>query len=258
MGDLKVAERGSVSTNNGTKSFTNEIKDFTNKGGRVIHDSAEMSYRHTLIEHAKDLGYKENSGMDIKKWAEIETDKYMKTPEGQNLRYAVTHDGNKLVLEKGLDGKIHAHIDNASGTPSVVDRDFYENHESSSGVDADKENIPKAKVVNSAPAVSPEVVNQRMTSVVDEVFGKNGVRGSGWNGVAKLRVSDVLNNNDAINNKAEFLRTQGILKNVNPNQFKSIQEVVISGKSLGVSPVPNENVGSYVRRILEKQITNRK
>ena len=83
-----------------SKVFEDEIRD-ANKG-KWRHDSAEKSLRKVLERNAEQFGFKEGRGLTREKWAEIETDKYtLKNPE---IRRAITHDGNKVIVEKSGNG----------------------------------------------------------------------------------------------------------------------------------------------------------
>jgi hypothetical protein len=234
------------------------IEDFK-KGSRLIHDSAELSVKHSLIKNAEGFGYNPKSGMTIEKWAEIKTDELMiKNPD---IRYAITHDGNELVMEKTGTGEIKLSIENGEGRPFKVDRDWYESRgdspsstKSSSLQEVTKESVSQ----NNTPSqniVSAEVVNQRMQTNINEIFGNKGVSSKEWDSVSKLKTADVLSSKNTI---PHLIRINDGLSGTKSDQLMKVVKLLETGGAMGVNPTPNENVGMYIRRVLEKTITRNK
>ncbi len=166
--DMRL-ERDNTSDTGAKPVFTNEIKDFK-VHGKVVSDSAELSLRKTLEGNAEKFGWKPESGMTASKWSEIEMDKFAKTEEGAMIRYAQTHDGNRIVAEVKPEGGFTARVEAGEGKMYTFDKKFEKlfAEKKTFGPDVpavksvawnELNKIPKAKLLDTKFSV-PEIIRE--------------------------------------------------------------------------------------------------
>ena len=139
--------------------FEDKIEDLY-KGKRLVRgDSAELSLKHSLKAHAEDLGWKKELGISKEKWAVNQIEDYIKKNpnEGGMIRNAVTHDGDRVVVETNPDGTWKAHVEPKGGRKIILDPSQNEipNRPNKVSVKDSLEDVPKKK------AFSDTGVNKR-------------------------------------------------------------------------------------------------
>ncbi len=256
-----------------------EIKDYR-VGGKLIHDSGELSLRKTLERNAEKFGYKESVKISKSKWAEIQTDKYLKShPE---IRNAITHDGNKIVIEKNLDGSFKAHIEKGIGRNFVVEeppkahiKEALDHKEiKTTDFKPDFKEIHEPKIFDGKTITEDMKVGnigaKELQDIVDleyhrqyKAFIPLKVTSPEWKKLSLLKAEDLLRSK---NNIPEFVRSHDIasprLNWLGRSSFapslkavSNLKQILVMGtERYGISLHPKESIGSYFERF-NREIT---
>lgn len=245
------------------EAIVNEIRDHK-LYGRPRIDSGEMSLLDALKANAEKVGYKPKAGLsgqalerDRDQFITSMLEKRMQSDESvKAIRDAVTHDGNKLVLEIDEQGGWKAHLEQGTGrkigrydldkfqssTPNVAPTEE-PTTPTESKPEPSNESIPATSNPEQILVQKNLPLHQFIVQVSDKYIGK-----PDWESIKAVAASE-FGKKDF--NVPEFMRVH-MANGGNKEMVRAIRQLITES---GVKPLPRESLSGYVDRLMYETLS---